>query len=433
MAEKKTPDISRYTFDPAESIFKDFEPYHCGMPAITEGFVDFELDPEKCDETNNFQSFKANGYTDEVLTVKTGNEAYNSYKSNGQLIKGCKKGTVILGDHPDHGVIIASGSEDVTIEVDGTENKLIITSPDWNESRTFDVNYFTTKGLVFPKRLGIMLVGGGGGAGGGSWYDNKKDGTHNDIVYCSGGSGGGGGIIWGVINIEYSNTFTIETKTKTIREWFIKIIIEELHITQEEAEKRLEFFSDELLEATLRPLPGKGGENANTDGLTHNHPNKGTAGYRGYDTTLYSGEEKIAVAYGGGGGRCGHWESTAGGGYGGDAAVYDKACFLDAKKLTGMPGINTKNNMEPASIPARDFRFEFMEDNTENGDYSYKIDLDSHQAMPAADVSARIPGGHSLGSGAYQDNAAGYGGGGCSNGGNGSNDGGKGRWIIFYA
>ena len=169
MAEKKTPDISRYTFDTAESIFEDFEPYHCGAPAITEGFIDFELDQEKCDETNNFQSFKANGYTEEALTTKAINKINNNYESNEHVIKGCKKGTVILGDHPDRDAFIATGSTNATIEITGTGNNRKITVTDiTGHGDTFNVSYFAAKGLVFPKRLGIMLVGGGGGAGGGT-------------------------------------------------------------------------------------------------------------------------------------------------------------------------------------------------------------------------------------------------------------------------
>lgn len=187
MPEKKTPDISRYTFNTAESIFKDFEPYHCGTPAITEGFIDFEFDPEKCDETNNFQSFEDNGYTKEVLTNKTiiniPNEytedsltnrsrkrINNNYKSNGRVINGCKKGTVILGDHPNHSTLITSGpintADEVIIEITGSGNdkKLQIGKDE------FDLDYFQTKdrGLVFPERLGILLTGMGGGAGGGT-------------------------------------------------------------------------------------------------------------------------------------------------------------------------------------------------------------------------------------------------------------------------
>jgi hypothetical protein len=310
MAEKKTPDISRYTFDTAESIFEDFEPYHCGIPAITEGFIDFELDPEKCDETNNFQSFKANGYTEEALTNKTINKINNNYKSNEHVIKGCKRGTVILGDHPDHDAFIAKGSTDATIKVTGTGNdkKITITGYD----NPFDIGYFTAKGLVFPKRLGIMLVGGGGGAGGGSWYDAKKDGKKDDRFYCSGGSGGGGCVLWGVINIEELTTVTI--KTKTLRDWFIKTMVEENGKTQEVAEKTVNNFTDAQLEEMLEfyerlpwPVgPGRGGKNAGTSGLTHNSPNKGQNGYCGYDTILYFGDKKIAIAQGGGGGRAGH-------------------------------------------------------------------------------------------------------------------------------
>ena len=41
--EKEKKDL--YTWeDSSESIFKDFEPYHCGIPEINDAFFDFEFD-----------------------------------------------------------------------------------------------------------------------------------------------------------------------------------------------------------------------------------------------------------------------------------------------------------------------------------------------------------------------------------------------------
>jgi len=204
MAEKKTPDISRYTFDTTESIFKNFEPYHCGIPAITDGFTDFETDPEKCNETNNFQKYVVNGFTNEIRAeklIESTSDKYYSYQNNNTVLTGCEKGTVVLANRPT-GVgggfaLVASGSTDteikVTVENDG--NHLIIGSLDLKEAN------FNTRGLVFPKRLGILLVGGGGGAGGLTKYDAKKDGKAETKPNCWGGSGGGGGTIWGVVSL----------------------------------------------------------------------------------------------------------------------------------------------------------------------------------------------------------------------------------------
>ena len=170
------------------------------MPAITDAFFDFEFDPEKCNETNNFQKFEKNGYTNEVTTSKTVDGINYHYSANGQVISGCEKGTVILAAHPDHGTIICQGDYNVTISVyvnDYNHKTLSIVNNDTKEGSELKRNeeYFKLNNKAFPKRLGVLLVGSGGGAGGGTWYDAKKDGKHDDIVYCSGGSGGGGGII----------------------------------------------------------------------------------------------------------------------------------------------------------------------------------------------------------------------------------------------
>lgn len=91
-------------------------------------------------------------------------------------------------------------------------------------------------------------------------------------------------------------------------------MVEEDGKTQEVAEKTINNYTDaqleemlELYERLLWPIgPGRGGKNAGTSGLTHNSPNKGKNGYCGYDTILYFGDKKIAIAQGGGGGRAGH-------------------------------------------------------------------------------------------------------------------------------
>ena len=111
--EKEKKDL--YTWeDSSESIFKDFEPYHCGVPAITDAFFDFEFDPEKCNETNNFQKFERNGYTNEITTSKTVNGINYHDSANGQVISGCEKGTVILANHPDHSAVCWKGNSNTT-------------------------------------------------------------------------------------------------------------------------------------------------------------------------------------------------------------------------------------------------------------------------------------------------------------------------------
>ena len=186
------------------------------MPAITDAFFDFEFDPEKCNETNNFQKFERNGYTNEITTSKTVNGINYHYSANGQVISGCEKGTVILANHPKHDAFICKGDYNATISVSGEgDNKTltIVNDDKFKDTVEFKLNEedFKRSNKAFPKKLGILLVGSGGGAGGGTWYDNKKDGTHNDTSYYSGGSGGGGGVIWGVIDLEKTSTVSIKT------------------------------------------------------------------------------------------------------------------------------------------------------------------------------------------------------------------------------
>lgn len=392
--EKEKKDL--YTWeDSSESIFKDFEPYHCGAPAITDAFFDFEFDPEKCNETNNFQKFERNGYTNEITTSKTVNGINYHYSANGQVISGCEKGTVILADHPDHGAVCWKGNSNATIRISSNGTLTIFNN---GTEASFDKDSFTYD--VFPKRLGILLVGGGGGAGGGTWYDNRKDGTHNDISYYSGGSGGGGGIIWGVIDLEQ----LCKDKEKVT-------------------------FSIRVGDG------GEGGQNANTDGLTHKKPKKGENGKNGGNTELkLYGAPVIASASGGKGGEAGHWTDLARGGEGGGSS-YNAEYFTYCGKIDGAPGISTKKDMNNAYTQERLNKIQFLRDTTNDERFTYKT-----ENIPArgsyyvtVNTSARIPGGPSFGAGAYDNVKATKGGGGCSNGANGSNDGAKGYWMIFYA
>ena len=424
--EKEKKDL--YTWeDSSESIFKDFEPYHCGTPAITDAFFDFELDPEKCNETNNFQKFERNGYTNEITTSKTVEGINYHYSANGQVISGCEKGTVILANHPKHGTIICQGDYSV---------KISVSSYDGKKTLNVDGKAFSSfKNEVFPKRLGILLIGGGGGAGGGTWYDNKKDGTHNDISYYSGGSGGGGGIIWGVIDLEKTSTVYIETTPK--REWLEHWFANHPNITTTEPiadlnENDLNVIL-EVINSIFKDGPGLGGWNATTDGLTHNSPNKGGNGNFGYSTILYYDNKKIAVASGGQGGAAGHWTDAASGGEGGGSS-YDAEYFTCCGKIDGAPGISTKKDMDDAYTQERLNKIQFLQDTSNDERFTYKTEeIPARKSYVTVDTSARIPGGPSFGAGAHDDAVAVRGGGGCSNGANGSNNGAEGYWMIFYA
>ena len=440
--EKEKKDL--YTWeDSSESIFKDFEPYHCGTPAITDAFFDFEFDPEKCDETNNFQKFERNGYTNEITTSKTVNDINYHYSANGQVLSGCEKGTVILADHPVHDTVICQGDYNATISVYVDENKyktLSIVNNDTKEGSELKRNeeYFKLSNKAFPKRLGILLVGSGGGAGGGTWYDNKKDGSHNDISYYSGGSGGGGGIIWGVIDLEKTQTVSIETTPR--KEWLKDLLIQIEAENLDEQFKTIDSLTEEELDtwflsilALLKIGPGIGGENATTNGLTHKKPKKGQNGGFGYSTILYYDDKKIAVAGGGRGGAAGHWTDTAKRGEGGSSS-YDAEYFTCCGKIDGAPGISTKKDMYDAYTQERLNKIQFLQDHSDDERFTYKTEnIPARKSHVTVDTSARIPGGPSFGAGAYNDVAADKGGGGCSNGANGSNNGAKGYWMIFYA
>ena len=445
--ETKKKDL--YTWeDSSESIFKDFEPYHCGTPAITDTFFDFEFDPEKCNETNNFQKFERNGYTKEITTSKTVNGINYHYSANGQVISGCEKGTVILADHPVHDTIICQGDYNATISVYVDENKyktLSIVNNDTKEGSELKRNeeYFKLSNKAFPKRLGILLVGSGGGAGGGTWYDNKKDGSHNDISYYSGGSGGGGGIIWGVIDLEKTQTVSIETTPR--KEWLKDLLIQIDAENLEEQFKTIDSLTEEEFDTLFKSLlallnigPGIGGENATTNGLTHKKPKKGLNGGFGYSTILYykdNNDKEIAVAVAGGGrgGEAGHWTDTAKRG-GGGSSSYNAEYFTYCGKIDGAPGISTKKDMDDAYTQERLNKIQFLQDHSNDERFTYKTEnIPARKSHVTVDTSARIPGGPSFGAGAYDDVAADKGGGGCSNGANGSNDGAKGYWMIFYA
>ena len=437
--EKEKKDL--YTWeDSSEAIFKDFEPYHCGTPAITDAFFDFEFDPEKCNETNNFQKFERNDYTNEITTSKTVNGINYHYSANGQVISGCEKGTVILAAHPKHDAFICKGDYNVTICVYVNEynhKTLSIVNNDTKGSpiRSLNEEYFKSSNKAFPKRLGILLVGSGGGAGGGTWYDNKKDGTHNDTSYYSGGSGGGGGVIWGVIDLEKTPTVSIKTTPK--KEWLEYWFANHPDI---KTDKPIADFTDEELNDQLASInsiyedgPGLGGWNATTDGLTHNRPKKGWNGSLGYSTILYYNDKKIAWADGGRGGAAGHWTNTASGGEGGGSS-YDAEYFTYCGKIDGASGISTKKDMDDAYTQERLNKIQFLQDTSNDERFTYKTEeIPARKSYVTIDTSARIPGGPSFGAGAYDNVKATKGGGGCSNGANGSNDGAKGYWIIFYA
>ena len=82
--------------------------------------------------------------------------------------------------------------------------------------------------------------------------------------------------------------------------------------------------------------------------------------------------------------------------------------------------------MDDAYTQERINKIQFLRDPTKDERFTFKTEVPARKSHVTVDTSARIPGGPSFGTGAYNDVAAEKGGGGCSNGANGSNDGAKG-------
>jgi len=250
---------------------------------------------------------------------------------------------------------------------------------------------------TLPTRIGIVLVGAGGGSGGCTWYDAEKNGKTSDQYLCPGAGGGGGGIIWGVIDI--SETSSTHPFTVTLG------------------------------------LGGNHGWDASTTNLSHNNPKIGDWGQDGLPTTLSYDNVTLAVAGGGGAGSSGHWSSIAGGGGGG--SVETKSQYAGNKLLwwgiagaKGNDGCSCDPNIENYSAE-KNFGIYFLKDETTDGQFTYKIHHDQIKAVSAADITARIPGGHSWGRGGFQDNAPTLGGGGGW-GTDSSEDGAEGCFMLFY-
>ena len=86
--------------------------------------------------------------------------------------------------------------------------------------------------------------------------------------------------------------------------------------------------------------------------------------------------------------------------------------------------------MDDAYTQERLNKIQFLQDTSNDERFTYKTEVPARKSHVTVDTSARIPGGPSFGTGAYNDVyndvAAEKGGGGCSNGANGSNNGAEG-------
>ena len=82
--------------------------------------------------------------------------------------------------------------------------------------------------------------------------------------------------------------------------------------------------------------------------------------------------------------------------------------------------------MDDAYTQERINKIQFLRDPTKDERFTFKTEVPARKSHVTVDTSARIPGGPSFGTGAYDNAKATKGGGGCSNGANGSNDGAKG-------
>ena len=83
--------------------------------------------------------------------------------------------------------------------------------------------------------------------------------------------------------------------------------------------------------------------------------------------------------------------------------------------------------MDDAYTQERLNKIQFLQDTSNDERFTYKTEeIPARKSYVTVDTSARIPGGPSFGTGAYNDVVADKGGGGCSNGANGSNNGAEG-------
>lgn len=475
-----------------KDAFADFEPYIYGEPAFPNDYLD--IGPFQEYPFDGGEKTKSIGVAIAATDIEINKKKINvGYSYEGTAIKGCEKGTVVLANHPnsEFRAVLASGSMNPYDHI-SEKVKIIINKQD----KTIDVyenNYqgstlqchltesnFTDYGLVFPKRLGILLVGGGGGAGGFTAYDPAKNGSKGDQMFLAGGSGGGGGTLWGVIDsteaeltngylsIEssfnddyiikyYEAKYTTVANCKTVAEKKEKILKTDYKAkikhydsagdvyytytyfnTWEElcAARETTIIADYKDKRTLPSHPGKNG--ARGSGVTHNAPHYGTNGNTGPSLVLKycidnNGTTKAtewARATGGVGGARGEGETESRGGAGGDGIVYNSSKFMSASKVLGNKGISTSRGMESATMPEKSFKIEFFPDRTNNSTLSEIVHWESVEGTIATTDAARIPGGHSYGNGGRPDAGPGYGGGGCT--GAAKENGGKCYWAIYY-
>lgn len=463
-----------------KDAFANFEPYIYGEPAFPDDYLG--SDTEKVGPFQEYpfdggEKTKSIGVAIATADIKINQKEINvGYSYEGSAIKGCEKGTVVLANHPnsEFNAVLASGSMNPYDHI-SEKVKIIINKQD-KTIDVYEINYqsstlqchlnesnFTDYGLVFPKRLGILLVGGGGGAGGFTAYDPNKNGQKGDQMFLAGGSGGGGGTLWGVIDsteaeltngylsIEssfnddyiikvYEDIYSDVKKCKTVAEKKEKILKKFpvysnswAALCKDQEAAIITYYKDKR---TLPSHPGKNG--AKGTGVTHNAPHYGTNGNAGPSLALKycidsDGTTKAtewARATGGGGGARGEGEIESNGGSSGDGIVYNSSKFMSASKVLGTKGISTSRSMESAIMPEKSFKIDFFPDRTNNNTLSEIVYWESVEGIVATTDAARIPGGHSYGSGGRPSIGPGYGGGGCT--GAAQENGGKCYWAIYY-
>ncbi len=257
-------------------------------------------------------------------------------------------------------------------------------------------------------------------------------------------------------NLEALKKINKDLYNKLIRREAIRVGITDTYLNISKIFDLTESEFEDLIKALEKnypdsPINGYSGVSGGTYpinySLTHDTPQPGTEGIAGATLTLYSaikvtfkvsGEDctwylaknssKIAVAYGGSGGTAGHWENVAGGGSGGKTE-HNKAYFNLCGYTNGEDGISVDKNTKDAVIAAKSFYIDFLPDTTEQHELSEQITLPRLSGTVSTTASARIPGGHGIGSGADKNTLAGYGGGGCSNE---NSNGGDGYYAIYY-
>ena len=186
-------DTPEYTINTVDA-FKDFEPFCCGEKAIPDALYFLSK------KGNGYQKYDTNTMPGcEPVTASAG-EGNNCFTIDGQVITGCKKGTVVKAG--EHNIIDEMGSTTASVNIwrEKVNGKFIAKyQKDSSSACIIDVENII--------RLGILLVGAGGAGGSDLLYYTDCDGCNDDFyISIPGSGGGGGGCCWCILKLDKSTS-----------------------------------------------------------------------------------------------------------------------------------------------------------------------------------------------------------------------------------